>query len=62
VKTTPPSTPACVAGGGESLLGDFVFLDTNCNGIQDVGEVGVANITVILFNGPACKSPRPRPT
>lgn len=39
--------------GGFSPLasvGDFVFADTNGNGIQDVGEVGVAGVTVRLFD------------
>ncbi|MBL8870272.1 MAG: hypothetical protein JNK90_10795, partial [Planctomycetaceae bacterium] len=34
----------------ESLsLGNFVFRDTNNNGIADVGEPGIANVTVQLF-------------
>jgi hypothetical protein len=32
-------------------LGDFVFRDTNEDGIQDAGEVGVAGVTVKLFDG-----------
>ncbi|MBW4616798.1 MAG: carboxypeptidase regulatory-like domain-containing protein [Desmonostoc vinosum HA7617-LM4] len=31
-------------------LGDFVFNDGNNNGIQDVGEAGVAGVTVELIN------------
>jgi hypothetical protein len=31
-------------------LGDFVFRDSNGNGIQDAGEIGVAGITVKLYN------------
>jgi LPXTG-site transpeptidase (sortase) family protein len=31
-------------------VGDFVFLDTNGNGIQDPGETGVEGIIVRLFN------------
>jgi hypothetical protein len=31
-------------------LGDFVFRDTNGNGIQDAGEVGVAGVTVKLYD------------
>ena len=30
-------------------LGDFVWLDKNANGIQDVGETGVQNVLVQLF-------------
>ena len=32
-------------------LGDYVWLDTNGNGIQNVGEVGVDNVVVELYNG-----------
>ncbi len=32
-------------------LGDFVWNDTNANGIQDAGEPGIENVTVELFNG-----------
>jgi len=32
-------------------LGDYVWLDVNGNGIQDVGELGVANVTVNLLDG-----------
>ena len=38
-----PMTPAA--------LGDKVFLDLNKNGIQDVNEPGVANVTVKLYDG-----------
>ena len=31
-------------------LGDFVFQDTNANGIQDAGEPGIAGVTVNLKN------------
>ena len=34
-----------------AALGDFVWLDTNFNGIQDAGEIGVANVTVRLLDG-----------
>jgi LPXTG-site transpeptidase (sortase) family protein len=30
-------------------LGDFVWLDTNANGIQDTGETGVSGVTVNLY-------------
>ncbi|MBX7243486.1 MAG: carboxypeptidase regulatory-like domain-containing protein, partial [Bacteroidia bacterium] len=39
-------TPVVDAG-----LGDYVWLDTNQNGIQDALEKGVANITVTLLDG-----------
>ena len=32
-------------------LGDFVFRDSNGNGVQDAGEVGVAGVTVKLYDG-----------
>ena len=31
-------------------LGDFVWEDTNYNGIQDLGEPGIANTSVLLLN------------
>ncbi|AFZ28073.1 conserved repeat protein [Cylindrospermum stagnale PCC 7417] len=34
-------------------LGDFVFNDSNVNGIQDAGEVGVSGVTVTLISGGA---------
>ncbi|NWJ98555.1 MAG: carboxypeptidase regulatory-like domain-containing protein, partial [Chloroflexi bacterium] len=55
---TPPIT--LVAGQNEptidaglwqpASLGDLVWLDTNQNGIQDVGETGVAGVVVTLFD------------
>jgi hypothetical protein len=30
-------------------IGDFVWLDRNGNGVQDAGENGIANVTVLLF-------------
>ena len=32
-------------------LGDFVWHDANTNGVQDVGESGLSNITVRLYDG-----------
>ncbi len=34
----------------EAIIGDFVWLDTNNNGVQNVGEAGVENITVNLYD------------
>jgi len=31
-----------------TYIGDFVFADTNLNGVQDNGEVGVAGVTIVL--------------
>ncbi|MEM8890213.1 MAG: SdrD B-like domain-containing protein, partial [Bacteroidota bacterium] len=36
-------------GGGCATIGDFVFDDTNFNGILDDGEMGVEGVTVQLF-------------
>ena len=33
-----------------SSLGDRVFEDTNANGVQDVGELGIAGVTVLLLS------------
>ncbi|MFO1491687.1 MAG: SdrD B-like domain-containing protein [Kiritimatiellia bacterium] len=33
------------------LIGDFVWEDLNGNGLQDVGEPGIPNVTVTLLNG-----------
>lgn len=35
------ATPVCT-------IGDFVWNDTNRNGIQDAGEAGIANVSVLL--------------
>jgi hypothetical protein len=38
---------------GTLLLGDKVWVDNNKNGVQDIGEPGVAGVTVTLYqNGP----------
>ena len=31
-----------------ATIGDFVWLDTNANGLQDMGEMGITNVTVNL--------------
>jgi len=36
--------------GGLASLGNFVWYDLNSNGLQDAGELGVAGVTVTLFN------------
>ena len=35
---------------GQSALGDFVWNDTNANGVQDVGEPGISGVTVELLD------------
>jgi LPXTG-motif cell wall-anchored protein len=39
---SPPLPPASVS------VGDFVWLDTNRNGIQDVGELGIPGVTLYI--------------
>ncbi|MEM9977520.1 MAG: SdrD B-like domain-containing protein, partial [Cyanobacteria bacterium P01_D01_bin.2] len=39
---TPPT--------GQATLGDYVWLDTNGDGIQDANEIGVNGVTVTLYN------------
>jgi gliding motility-associated-like protein/uncharacterized repeat protein (TIGR01451 family) len=36
---------------GRASIGDFVWYDTNRDGIQDAGETGVSGVTVILLDG-----------
>lgn len=38
------------AAAGTASLGNFVWLDTNNNGVQDSGETGVPGITVELYD------------
>ncbi len=35
----------------EGLIGDFVWKDLDCDGIQDAGEPGIAGVTVKLLDG-----------
>jgi len=37
-----------VAPVAKATIGDKVWLDTNANGIQDAGELGIAGVTVVL--------------
>lgn len=39
------------AGLHKGVLGDFVWTDTNGNGIQDAGETGIKDVTVNLYDG-----------
>jgi uncharacterized repeat protein (TIGR01451 family) len=42
--------PACITGQLDTAdLGDFVWYDTNRNGIQDSGEAGIVNVQVTLY-------------
>jgi len=38
------------APAGNAKLGDYVWFDSNANGVQDAGEFGVAGVTVTLYN------------
>ena len=62
--STPNSVPNVVLGVGQILtdvdfgytrpslstasIGDRVWSDTNGNGLQDIGEIGIAGVTVVL--------------
>ena len=46
----PTATPTPF-GTGNAILGDRVWSDTNANGVQDIGERGVAGVTVELLTG-----------
>ena len=35
-----------------SAIGDYVWLDADRDGVQDVGEPGIANVTVALYSDP----------
>jgi subtilase family serine protease/protocatechuate 3,4-dioxygenase beta subunit len=39
--------------GGVATIGDFVWLDSNADGIRNPGELGLANVTVNLYNSAA---------
>jgi len=41
----------CCEAPATGLIGDFVFEDTNGNGIQDAGELGIDGVTVMLLDG-----------
>lgn len=40
----------CLTASAPASLGDRVWKDDNANGIQDAGEVGVAGVTLTLYN------------
>jgi choice-of-anchor A domain-containing protein/uncharacterized repeat protein (TIGR01451 family) len=46
VTVTVTCTPACL-----NKLGDFIWHDTNLNGIQDAGELGIPGVVVELLQG-----------
>ena len=46
---TGPITQNCQANAAS--LGDFVFVDTNHDGVQQPGEPGIPGVTVVLLDG-----------
>ncbi|WP_026424185.1 SdrD B-like domain-containing protein [Actinokineospora inagensis] len=52
VQLNPTTISGKVVNFGEQLgqIGDFVWSDTNGNGVQDSGEPGVSGLTVTLYN------------
>jgi len=44
-------TPATIPTPGVATIGDIVFEDLNGDGIQDIGEPGVAGVTVQVLDG-----------
>jgi uncharacterized repeat protein (TIGR01451 family) len=44
------------------MIGDFVWIDTNGNGCQDAGELGLAGVTVTLYNGSGAQVGQPTTT
>lgn len=46
--TTDDPSPVMIIAGGS--IGDFVFLDQDGDGIQDFGEDGIPNVTVVLYD------------
>ncbi|WP_461126013.1 SdrD B-like domain-containing protein [Spirosoma aerophilum] len=48
--TTYTAPASCTTAPQLASLGDYLWLDTNRNGQQDVGETGVPGVTVKLFD------------
>jgi hypothetical protein len=47
-----------IAGEQELVsIGDYVWCDQNCNGIQDAGERGISGVTVILYKSESPQTP-----
>ncbi|WP_281275178.1 SdrD B-like domain-containing protein, partial [Marinicella litoralis] len=56
--TSNPDNPNNDFGFDDLLaLGDYVWYDTNQDGIQDVGEPGVNGVTVNLYDNATCSAP-----
>jgi uncharacterized repeat protein (TIGR01451 family) len=56
-KDNPTIDAALVAPEEKGSIGDFVWKDTNDNGIQDGGEAGVNGVTVNLWSADASGNP-----
>jgi len=55
ITTSAPNNPNNNFGNNEQLsLGDYVWYDSNQNGVQDNGETGVNGITVNLYTNANC--------
>jgi hypothetical protein len=52
--TNPNSTDNNFGFDDQLSLGDFVWFDTNQNGIQDAGELGVNGVNVALHDNASC--------
>ncbi len=48
ITVTVDNTPGCGQGNDPASVGDFVWSDTNGNGIQDAGEPGIADVFIML--------------
>ena len=51
VMAAPAAAQECGGGESSTLICGFVWNDANNNGIQDLGETGIASITVSLSDG-----------
>jgi hypothetical protein len=49
--TTTPISTTTTASPLTGSIGDFVWNDANDNGVQDAGEVGIADVSVNLYDG-----------
>ena len=48
ITVTVDNSPECGQGNDPASVGDFVWSDTNGNGIQDAGEPGIADVFIML--------------
>jgi len=50
-QTPTPSQTTASPPVGSAIIGDHLWLDNNGNGVQDIGEAGIADISVQLLAG-----------